>query len=294
MTEPVRTVDDTARWVAHHRAVESARPDALFRDPLAARLAGATGRAIAECAEPASAGGDAWYLVTRTVLLDDAVRRAVAEGCTRVVNLGAGLDTRPYRMDLPVGLDWVEVDLPGIVAEKEALLAGETPRCRIRRIPLDLTDSGALAALLAEHSGRTLVLSEGLIMYLSPAEADALAAVLREAGVDRWALDLSAAGVGALVAERNRGVLRRAPWRFLPADGAAHFEDRGWAATRIDPVFPAAVRLGRLDTPEAHRLAAGPQPDPRAPGDVPWSAVVTYAPRPAGASATPSSAAAPR
>lgn len=289
MDNLIGTVDDTARWVAHHRAIESARPDALFHDPFAARLAGAEGAAIAEGAAPAAGGGDGWYLTARTVLIDEAVAAAIANGCDTVVNLGAGLDARPYRLDLPADLEWIEVDLPAILDHKGAVLAAETPRCRLRRIPLDLTGDG-LADLLGGLAGRRiLVLSEGLVMYLSPDEADALADALLAAGVDRWCLDLGSAGVGSIMAERNQGILRRAPWRFLPTDGVAHVEERGWHAERIEPLFPAAVALGRLDSPEGHRLAAGPQPDPRDPGDAPWSGVVTYSP-----TANPASAAAPR
>jgi O-methyltransferase involved in polyketide biosynthesis len=40
---PIRNVSDTARWAAHYRALESAREDALFLDPLAQRLAGDRG-----------------------------------------------------------------------------------------------------------------------------------------------------------------------------------------------------------------------------------------------------------
>jgi len=40
----INDVSDTAFWIAHHRAVESARIDALFRDPFAGRLAGEHGR----------------------------------------------------------------------------------------------------------------------------------------------------------------------------------------------------------------------------------------------------------
>src|SRR6185369_17641435 len=43
----VSNVSDTARWVATYRAQETARPDALFKDPFAERLAGERGRAIA-------------------------------------------------------------------------------------------------------------------------------------------------------------------------------------------------------------------------------------------------------
>lgn len=282
MTETdVNAVDDTARWVAHHRALESARPDALFHDPFAVRLAGSTGRRIAETASgaPASTGGDDWYLTARTVLFDRAIAAAIADGFEVVINLGAGLDARPYRLDLPADLEWIEVDHSAILEEKAAILEAATPRCRLRRIPLDLADVG-LENLLSSFAGRrTVVLAEGLVMYFSPGEVDALSATLLAAGVDRWCMDLSAAGVGSLMAERNRGLLRHAPWRFLPVDGVAHFEQRGWRAERIEPLFPAAVALGRLDSPEAHRLAAGPQPDPRNPGDVPFSAVVTYSAR---------------
>lgn len=276
----IQAVDDTARWVAHQRAQESARPDALFNDHLAERLAGARGREIAAmaAAATAAAGGDGWYLTTRTVLLDRVVTASVADGFDTVINLGAGLDARPYRLELPADLTWVEVDLPELIGEKEALLAHERPRCRLRRVPLDLGRDELTTMLHDASRGRTLVLAEGLIMYLSPGEVDALSADLVNAGITRWSFDLSTAGVGTLVAERNRTLLASAPWRFLPADGVAYFEKRGWAVERIEPIFPAAVALGRLDTPEARRAAAGPQPDPRAPGDVPYSAVVTVTP----------------
>ena len=40
----IENISDTARWVAVYRAMETERPDAIFRDPFAARLAGDTGR----------------------------------------------------------------------------------------------------------------------------------------------------------------------------------------------------------------------------------------------------------
>lgn len=44
---PIRHISDTALWVAVYRAQESERPDAVFRDPLARRLAGERGAQIA-------------------------------------------------------------------------------------------------------------------------------------------------------------------------------------------------------------------------------------------------------
>ena len=95
----VTHVSDTARWTALYRATESARADALFRDPLAGRLAGEQGRAIVANTPVTSRSG--WWLIARTKIIDDAILEAIANGCDRVLNLAAGLDTRPYRLDLP-------------------------------------------------------------------------------------------------------------------------------------------------------------------------------------------------
>src|SRR5690242_15082636 len=113
MVELVRNVSDTARWVATYRAEESTRPDALFHDPLADKLAGERGRAIAKRASRHSR----WALITRTQVIDEYVDAVLKAGCDRVLNLAAGFDTRPYRLALPANLRWVEADLPELVAE---------------------------------------------------------------------------------------------------------------------------------------------------------------------------------
>ena len=43
----IRDISDTARWMAVYRARESERPDAVFTDPFARRLAGERGEQIA-------------------------------------------------------------------------------------------------------------------------------------------------------------------------------------------------------------------------------------------------------
>ena len=94
----------------------------MFRDPLAERLAGEQGRAIVAKTPVTSRSG--WWLVARTKIIDDAIAMAIANGCDRVLNLAAGLDTRPYRLDLPSDLQWIEADLAPLLAEKTELLAG--------------------------------------------------------------------------------------------------------------------------------------------------------------------------
>ncbi|NNH75492.1 hypothetical protein HLB23_37555 [Nocardia uniformis] len=79
----ITNVSDTARWVAAYRAAESERPDALFHDRLAARVAGDRGRAIAAAAPRFMRSG--WSLVVRTKLIDDLIATSLAEGCDRVL-----------------------------------------------------------------------------------------------------------------------------------------------------------------------------------------------------------------
>src|SRR6476469_9976941 len=102
----IQTVSDTAFMVATYRAMESERADALFHDPLAAKLAGEHGREIvANLTRDARLGE--WFVAIRTHIIDALIRAAVAEGIDTIVNLGAGLDTRPYRMQLPGSLRWI-------------------------------------------------------------------------------------------------------------------------------------------------------------------------------------------
>src|SRR5580700_5523810 len=133
----VRGVSDTARWVAYFRALETRRPDALFLDPYAERLAGVHGFQIANTLPDGNKHEWAW--VARTYLFDQFLSRAIQDGADLVVNLAAGLDARPYRMNLPDTLQWVEVDFPDIVYYKDEVLANEKPRCRLERISLDLS-----------------------------------------------------------------------------------------------------------------------------------------------------------
>lgn len=254
----IEHVSDTAFLVAHARAVESARPDALFHDPLAARLAGARGRALAEAFPTAAM--TAWSIAIRTVIIDAFVREAVARGVEAVLNLGAGLDTRPYRLDLPPALTWVEVDYPGVIAFKEERLAGETPRCRLERVGLDLASDTARRGFLAgvrDRAGRVFVLTEGVVPYLDLAQAGALADDLRALpDVDGWVVDyVSPEG---LAQRRRAGVderMRNAPFKFQPEDWEAFFAAHGWRPREVRSLPEEGVRLGRLPpTPLRIRL----------------------------------------
>jgi len=138
----IKHVSGTALWVAYYRAMETKRRDALFRDPYAALLAGGRGGEIVRNIPMGRQSG--WSMIVRTCVFDEVIQRLVREeGVDTVLNLGAGLDTRPYRLPLPASMHWIEADLPGILAYKEARLAGERPVCNLRRVSVDLADAGA-------------------------------------------------------------------------------------------------------------------------------------------------------
>ncbi len=269
----VSTVSDTARWVAQYRADESARPDAIFRDPLAARLAGEQGRAILASSPRALRSG--WSIVARTKLLDDLIATCVADGCDRVVNLACGFDTRPYRLPLPPKFSWFEADLPALIDEKERLLAGETPACALVRARVDLADEGARRAFLArasEGAKRTLVVTEGLLGYLDAAVVSGLGRDLAAVPSLRWwGFDLFSPGALARI-KKMRGHRAAPMLGFAPSEGVAFFEALGWRLVEVHSIARAARRFRRLPLPLLP--AAWIEPDPRRLGTAVWFGLV--------------------
>lgn len=265
-------VSDTARWTALHRATESARRDALFCDPLAERLAGEQGRAIVDHVRWTDRSG--WWLVARTKLIDDAIADALAHGCDRVLNLAAGLDTRPYRLDLPPDLTWIEADLPKLLAEKTQLLADQTPRCRLNRIAVDLADPPARDDFFNEalaDATKAFVLTEGLSMYLEAADVAALSGAIKRPEVAWWMIDFAFPGLRERINKNVAGISENAPFRFAPENGLAFFEDLGWRAVEAESLLVAAKRFHRL--PLWMRPLTWQRTNLRRPGGRPTTAV---------------------
>jgi methyltransferase (TIGR00027 family) len=190
--EEIGHVSDTALLVAACRAMETARPDGLVRDPFAERLAGARGMAIAQ----STPGLEllCFGVGIRSRFIDRLLTDALTTLTIRtVVSVGSGLDTRPWRLDLPADLRWIEVDFPAMLDYKSSHLNPDEPRCGLEHVAADLNDaSGRQAVFSAAGTAPALMITEGLLMYLPAATVEALATEsVTMSGIRHWILDLT-------------------------------------------------------------------------------------------------------
>ena len=155
-------VAQTGRLTAAMRARESQRPDRLFDDPYAERLAGGAGdELLAEF-------GDNSTISVRTKWLDD---KLVAVKPEQLVIVAAGMDARGWRLDVLRDTDVFELDRPEVLRLKEDLIA-EPARSRRHPVGVDLAADWPPALLAAgfDPSRPTVWTVEGLTQYL-PADA---------------------------------------------------------------------------------------------------------------------------
>jgi len=259
----VEHVTDTALMVAAARALETARADGVVRDPLAQRLAGARGMALARTLTSPEWLGIGVGLRCR--IIDEMLLEAIAtEGIQTVVILGAGLDTRAWRLDVPPQLRWIEVDFADILEYKAEMLAGEKPRCRRECLAADLTDAAQRQAVFAAAGSEPgLIVTEGLLLYLPASSTEALATEsVRWSGIRRWIIDIAASNLmrNAHVGKLDDIEKVRAQDRVEGRPILDMVERHGWslAARRsyADEGFAIAAARGLTVLPGAEAVAA--------------------------------------
>jgi methyltransferase (TIGR00027 family) len=247
--DSIQHVSDTAFWVATYRAMESERPDALFQDPFARILTGDRGEKLTASMKPFESYVY-WNLVVRTLLIDELIQKFLKEGYKTIVNLGAGLDTRPYRMDLPSDLLWIEVDFPAVIEMKNEKLAGEKPKCRLERIALDLSDRKERQRVLKQVDQRispAIILTEGVIPYLTePMAADLATDLLELSHFGLWIADYYSPKLyRRFQSSKFTRRLGDSPFQFFPKDWFSFFESQGWKSDEIHYLYDEGEKLGR-------------------------------------------------
>ena len=245
----IKNVSDTARWVAEYRAMETDRPDAIFRDPYARRLAGPEGAEIV--ASMPRGKQFAWPMIVRTAVMDEIIMDRVRGGADLVLNLAAGLDTRPWRVDLPAKLRWVDVDLPDILGHKVAEMKNERARCLYEAVMLDLIDvpkRRALFAQLGAQCSNALIITEGLLIYLDNEQVAELAKDLHAQPSFRWWLSDLGSPMLLKYNQRSWGKNLRngnAPFKFAPENDTKFFLPFGWRERIYRSTADDARRLNR-------------------------------------------------
>lgn len=215
----------TAGFNAALRAFESTRrPTArLIYDPFAVHLLPKRLAALVRLAAVPAVGkvvvnfvdrrwpGMRSSVIARTWLIDGWLADAVETGIDQMVLLGAGFDTRAWRLPFLARTRVFEVDHPATSATKQNRLARlQANRDHLQFVPVDFNRSTAaepLATAGFDSSRRALVLWDGVTNYLQPSAVDATM---------RWIGSLARGGQ-LIFTYIHAGVL----------DGTVHFDGMG-------------------------------------------------------------------
>ncbi|MFJ6572730.1 class I SAM-dependent methyltransferase [Streptomyces sp. NPDC091292] len=271
----------TALLVAAARAIETHRHDTLARDVYAEHFV----LAAPACADwpvrihqvPDGDANPLWgrfarYFGLRTRVLDDFVLRSVHTGGARqVVLLGAGLDTRAYRLAWPPGCVVFEIDREGVLAFKHRVLDGlsAAPKAARVPVPVDLRADwvGALADAGFDPAAPSVWLAEGLLFYLPPdAETFLIDTVDRlsrpgsalafEVKLEKDLLEYRDSPLYTSTARQIGIDLLRLFDRGTRPDSAGDLVAKGWS-TSIHTPFDFTRHHGRGPLPEPNDALAG-------------------------------------
>lgn len=266
----------TALFVAAVRARENERRNPLFKDQLSSLLAGSEGLAWLAASE-ANPGSnyhrDSFpYLEVRTRYFDDWALEAV-RGCEarQLVLLGAGMDTRAFRLRWPEGFTFWEIDTPELFALKEARLqsAGVRLGCNRMVVEADLTSGDWVDSLVKGGFKKdlpTVWLAEGLFQYFKGTDVDQILEGAASASSPSSRLGAEIISAEFLKRMSNRERLRRrkdrgTPWIFGTDDPEELFGSHGWKVDGKIGALTAAVNLGRwpaIRSEKAGRSTNGP------------------------------------
>jgi O-methyltransferase involved in polyketide biosynthesis len=135
--------------------------------------------------------------------------------------------------------------------QKSDALAGNAPVCRLDRVRLDLANAAQRRELLARvgaESRNALIMSEGLLVYLSPALVGELADDLHaQSSFRHWAIDLATPIVKQRVNRWWGRKLKQAQtqYQFAPEEGTKFFAPHNWHEAEFHALFEHSIRINR-------------------------------------------------
>jgi methyltransferase (TIGR00027 family) len=274
----------TSLLTAYGRAQESRRATRVFDDPFASMFIGAVSGAGAVDDGPFPRLGPAvddgssslweslqFYFCTRTPFYDQQLLDAVAAGCRQVVVVGAGLDSRAFRLSLAEDVAVFELDQAAVLDFKQTVLDdhGVVPTCKRVPVVVDLREDWPeiLSEVGFDASQPTAWIVEGLLMYLTRDESDQLLGRITALSAPgsrlaseyfgaRWDESLYAMVEG----EAGTWHLLMTSFRYGPiADTPADWlRGHGWTAGQTTSVVEEAVKQGREHIPADYTAPGAP------------------------------------
>ncbi|MGW7261426.1 class I SAM-dependent methyltransferase [Streptomyces sp. NPDC054834] len=270
----------TALLVAAARAIETHRHDSLAQDVYAEHFV----RAAPACANwpvriqqvPDGDGNPLWgrfarYFGLRTRVLDDFLLQSVGTSARQVVLLGAGLDTRAFRLDWPSDCVVFEIDRAGVLAFKHQVLMdlSATPKVKRVPVPVDLRADWVTALTTAgfDPAAPSVWLAEGLLFYLpSPAETYLIETVDRlttqgsalafEAKLESDLLEYRDSAIYTATREQIGIDLLHLFHKGPRPDSAGDLAAKGWS-TSVHTPFDFTHQHGRGPLPEPNDALEG-------------------------------------
>jgi O-methyltransferase involved in polyketide biosynthesis len=171
-SEDLKGVSQTLLIPLHYYAKESKSESSSFKDEIAERFHDAIAYDWSKFDVGLSqnwmtALGAAFFDKRRTIF-DEQVRSFLEKARDGlVVNLGAGLNTRFHRLDNG-RVEWIELDLPGVIAFRQKLHEPENRRHRM--IAASVLDDHWVTEIKRYAKSRVLFVAEGLFMYFTEDE----------------------------------------------------------------------------------------------------------------------------
>jgi len=186
LEEQLTDINKTALLIAYERWLETQREDALFQDPLAERLKGVSGKKVSDEFQlkctlfefPDWPEFHICWTAVRTKFIDEWFKKEIARlkeqnvETVQIVNIGAGVDSRPSRLECMKGTHVWECDMAAINAIKENILEKLGAACipeKRTSVDADFNENTLENALAEKGYNKelpTLWLAEGLLMYL--------------------------------------------------------------------------------------------------------------------------------
>lgn len=247
----MENVQDTGSWIASVRAKESLRKDSIINDPFAGKLSGKVGQdtlqSLPLLGRHLTTGGT----IARTKWFDDTVQEIVNSGASAIINLASGLDTRSARIHRPRNVKWVDVDFPKVIAYKKHVAPELYSESEVSTLEADLsTDEGlnAVRRVIEESGPRVCVITEGLLVYLSPTEVNRLVKTFSCYNVKWWVSDFYSQSALTTLRLLFRQRIQSVNLDFtIPKKGlSSYFSTYGWEIARTESELRLARLLNRL------------------------------------------------